>query len=404
MNDIRILLGGDDQELVATFRAVMVELTGFELVSFGRTSNEVLGMVATDQDVDVVLIDENIGPVPAHDLVREIAMRRPNCAAVLLCTTVDESALTRALEAGARGVLSRQPSLEELQSRLSTAAEWSRGMSRWIGGGHVEAVGGRRGRIIALAGAKGGTGVTTLAVQLALAASSQRPDRSVCLVDLDLQAGDIPSYLDMVHRRSIADLIEVAGEITGPMLADALFAHGEGPHVLLAPHEAERGEDVTALATRQILAALRSRYDIVIVDCGTFMTEASVTAVELADRVALTVMPDLPCLRAAKRMVGLWTRLDARKSEDIIAVLTRQSRKNEIQPDFAARILGLALAKTTIPPAFRALEKAINNGSLGRVEDDGFRRAVLQLAGELGVLGLEPADGGGGARTMTGTP
>ncbi|TDC80843.1 AAA family ATPase [Actinomadura sp. 7K507] len=402
MNDIRVLLGGDDQELVATFRAVMVELTGFEPVSFGRTSNEILGMVATDHDIDVVLIDENIGPVPAHDLVREIAMRRPNCAAVLLCTTVDESALTRALEAGARGVLSRQPSLEDLESRLSTAAEWARGMSRWIGGGHVEAVGGRRGRLIALAGAKGGTGVTTLAVQLSLAAAAQR-DRSVCLVDLDLQAGDIPSYLDLVHRRSIADLIDVAGEITGPMLADALFTHGDGPHVLLAPPEAEHGEDVTSLATRQILAALRSRYDIVIVDCGTFMTEASITAVELADRVALTVMPDLPCLRAAKRMVGLWSRLEARKSEDVIAVLTRQSRKNEIQPDFAARILGLALTKTTIPPAFRALEKAINNGSLSRVEDDGFRRAVLQVAGELGMLAPEPADAGGG-RAMTGAP
>lgn len=403
MSDIKILLGGDDQELVATFRAVMVELTGFELVSIGKTSNEVLGIVATEQDVDVVLIDENIGPVPAHDLVREIAMQRPNCAAVLLCTTVDEAALTRALEAGARGVLSRQPSLEELQSRLSTAAEWSRGMSKWIGGGHVDAVGGRRGRIIALAGAKGGTGTTTLAVQLALAAA-QQPGRSVCLVDMDLQAGDVPSYLDLVHRRSIADLIDVAGEITGTMLADALFMHGDGPHVLLAPSDPERSEDVTALATRQILGALRSRYDIVLVDCGTFMTEGSVTAIELADRVALTVMPDLPCLRAAKRMVLLWSRLDVRKSEDVVAVLTRQSRKNEIQPDFAARILGLALAKTTVPPAFRALEKAINNASLSRVEDDGFRRAVRQLAGELGVLESAAVDPGGGKRAMTGAP
>ncbi|WP_051712821.1 AAA family ATPase [Spirillospora albida] len=403
MSDIKILLGGDDQELVATFRAVMVELTGFELVSIGKTSNEVLGMVATEQDVDVVLIDENIGPVPAHDLVRDIAMQRPNCAAVLLCTTVDESALTRALEAGARGVLSRQPSLEELQSRLSTAAEWSRGMSKWIGGGHVDAVGGRRGRIVALAGAKGGTGTTTLAVQLALAAA-QQPGRSVCLVDMDLQAGDVPSYLDLVHRRSIADLIDVAGEITGTMLADALFMHGDGPHVLLAPSDPERSEDVTALATRQILGALRSRYDIVLVDCGTFMTEGSVTAIELADRVAITVMPDLPCLRAAKRMVRLWSRLDVRKSEDVVAVLTRQSRKNEIQPDFAARILGLALTRTTVPPAFRALEKAINNASLSRVEDDGFRRAVRQLAGELGVLDSAAVDPGGGKRAMTGAP
>ncbi|GAA1561793.1 AAA family ATPase [Actinomadura kijaniata] len=394
MNDIKILLASDDQELFSAFRAVMGEMPDFELVGVGRNSNEALGLVATEHDLDIVLIDENIGPTPAHDLVREISMRRPNCAAVLLSTSVDENVLTRALEAGARGVLSRQPSLEELQTRLSTAAEWARGISRWIGGGQAETVGGRRGRIVVVAGSKGGTGTTTLAVQLALTAAAKK-NRSVCLVDMDLQSGDVPSYLDMVHRRTIADLVEVAGEITGSMLADTLFVHPDGPHVLLAPVEAEQAEDVTALAARQILGALRSRYDTVIVDCGTFMTEGTVTAVELADKVALTVTPDLPSLRSAKRMVRLWARLEARKGEEVVAVLTRQTRKNEIQPDFAARILGLPLAKTTIPPAFRALEKAINNASLSKVEDDAFRKAVLQLAGELGIVDGEPADGGG---------
>ncbi|RAY14412.1 septum formation initiator [Actinomadura craniellae] len=381
---IKVLIGTGDQEIAGALRASLAELADFEVIGVERTSADVLAIVTSENDLDVVLIDEEIGPQPAPDLARDIAMRRPHGAVVLLSGRVDEEALTRALEAGARGVVARRPSLEELQSRITAAAEWSRGMRRWIGSGPAEPLGGRRGKVIAFAGAKGGTGATTLAVQMALAASTAR--RTVCLVDMDLQSGDIPSYLDMVHRRSIVDLAGVAHEITGPMLADALFVHQDGPHVLLAPAEGERAEDVSSIATRQILGALRSRYDVVIVDCGSFMTEGSVSAIEIADRVVLTVTPDLPCLRAAKRMVHLWGRLQIRKDDEITPVLTKLNRSSEIQPDFAARILGLTPAKATIPPSFKALERAINNGTLSKVDDDKFRKAVIQLGTELGAV------------------
>jgi pilus assembly protein CpaE len=386
--NIRILIGTDDQGLADALRAQIVELPAFDVIGVERTSSDVIGIVANEQSLDVVLVDERIGPMPAHDLVREVALRRPHGAAVLLTSRVDEDVLTRALEAGARGVMPRSPSLEELETRVTSAAEWSREVRRWLDVTSQDELQGERGRIIALAGAKGGTGTTTLAVQLALAAAASR---TVCLVDMDLQTGDIPSCLDLVHRRNIADLVGVASEITGPMIADSLFVHRDGPHVLLAPAEGERAEEVTALAARQILSALRSRFEVVIVDCGAFMTEGSVTAVELADRVMLTVTPDLPALRAAKRLVQLWIRLEVRKEDELSVVLTQQSRRSEIQPDLAGKILGLPLAKSTVPPAFRALEKAINNNALARVEDDGFRRAVMQLGLELGIL---PVDAG----------
>jgi len=393
--NIRVLAGTADPELAVQLRTQVAELAEIELVAVEARSGDVMGMVAAHQDIDVVLVDEEFQPQPGLELIQEITTRRPHLAAVLLSAQVGEGVLSRALEAGARGVLGRPPSLEELNARLVAAAEWSRGVRRYLGGAGTapEELSGRRGRVVTLAGAKGGTGATTLAVQLAVAAAGA--GRSVCLVDMDLQTGDLPSYLDLTHRRSIADLVNVAGEITGAMLADALFVHRAGPHVLLAPAESERAEDVSSLAARQIIGALRTRYEVLVIDCGAFMTEGAVTAIEMADQAVLTVMPDLPCLRAAKRVAQLWRRLQVRKEDEVTVVLTRHSRKNEIQPDFVGRILGMPLAKTTIPPAFRALERAINNGALLKVDDDGFRRAVLQLATELGMM---PLDGGDGAR------
>ncbi len=378
------LLGIPDGDLANSLRAQLGELADLQVASVETSSGDVVGALADTGGIDVILVHEDLGPLPALDLVREVCLRYPHLAVVLMVNEGTPSVFTSAMEAGARGVLTTQPSLEELQGRLSTAAEWSRSMRR-----HLDAsfsagpVPGRGGTLIALAGAKGGTGSTTLAVHLALAASAAR--RTVCLVDLDLQSGDIPSYLDLTHRRSIVDLVDVADDLNPTVLADTLFVHPSGPHVLLAPLEGERGEDVTAGATRQILGGLRSRYDVVIADCGSHMTEASAMAVEMADRVIMTVTPDLPCLRAAKRLTKLWARLQVRKEDDLSAVLTRHSKHNEIQPDFARKILEVPLLQSTVPATFRALESAANVGAPASIDDDNFKRAIATLAHEVGA-------------------
>lgn len=83
-------------------------------------------------------------------------------------------------------------------------------------------------------GAKGGVGTTVTAVQLALAARAA--GRSVALVDLDLQSGDVASYLDVQFRRSIVDLAGIA-DISVRVLQDAVHDHHTGLGLLLAPEE-----------------------------------------------------------------------------------------------------------------------------------------------------------------------
>ncbi|MQA85130.1 MAG: AAA family ATPase [Streptosporangiales bacterium] len=394
-----LLLGVADHALANSLRAQLSELPDIQIGGVERSSGDVVGALADEDAVDVVMVHEDLGPLPALELVRDIALRYPHIAVILLAGDPTPQTFTAAMEAGARGVLPAQPSLDELQTRIVTAGEWSRSMRRHFDASFAGPLPGRGGTLIALAGAKGGTGTTMLAVHLALAATAAR--RTVCLVDMDLQGGDLPSYLDVTHRRTVVDLVDVADDLNPTVLADTLFVHPAGPHVLLAPAEGERGEDVTARATRQILGSLRSRYDVVIADCGSHVSEGSAMAVEMADRVVMTVTPDLPALRAAKRLGKLWTRLQVRKEDDLVVVLTRHSRHNEIQPDFARKILGLPLLRTTVPAAFRALEGSVNTGTPLSVADEGFRRAIGQLAVEIGAVtppGVAPAATAGGRR------
>lgn len=379
-----VLLGSDDEQVLRKIRSQLSELPDIHLADVVRSSSDVIPLLSTNDGIDCVLLHESLGPLPALDLAREVTTRHPYLAIVLIVSDPRTEVLAAAMESGARGVVSVNPSLEELETRIANAGDWSRTMRRHMDGYSAERISGKAGMLVAIAGAKGGTGTTTVAVHLALAASDAR--RTVCLVDMDLQTGDLPTYLDITHRRSIADLAEAADDLNPTALADALFAHRLGPHILLAPREGERAEDIDGRAARQILGSLRSRYDLVIVDCGSYTTEASAMAAELADRVLITCSPDLPALRGARRLVEMWERLQVRKRDDILVLLVKQSRSSEIQPDFARKVLRLRLTQTTMPAAFRALESATNTGAPGDVTDPTFRKAIGQLLGEIGVL------------------
>ncbi|MDA0563242.1 AAA family ATPase [Streptomonospora sp. S1-112] len=385
MSTYQVMLGVPSADVEAALTARFEELLDCEVVGVHRSSQEISDSVGQVPTLDVVLVHERMGPLPVLDLIRDLSRSRPQLAVILVVDDVDADTFTNAMEAGARSVLPTHATVEQIGARVTTAADWSRTLRRHLEAASLDVpMDGRKGSIITLSGAKGGVGTTTSAIHLARIAA--RSGRLVCLVDLDLQSGDIPGYFDLKHRRSIVDLVEASDDISASMLADTLYVHPEGLHILLAPNDGERGEDVTGRATRQILGALRSRYDLVIVDCGAATTEATAMAVELADTAVLLVNPDLPALRAAQRVVAMWGRLQIRDSRNTTVLLMRHSRKNEIQPDFARKLLATPTLRTTVPAAFRAVEEAANTGNPARLTDENLLRAYAQIAGELGML------------------
>jgi pilus assembly protein CpaE len=345
---------------------------------------------------EVVLVHERVGPLPALELIREVALRFPAVGVVLVTADTTPVLYSAAMDAGARGVVGLPLSYDELAARVGAAAQWSAGVRRHLGTG-PEAAAGPGGTVVTVTGAKGGVGTTLLAVQLALAACAS--GRATALVDMNLQAGDVASYLDVQFRRSIADLAGIT-DLSPRVLRDAVFAHPTGLSLLLAPAEGERGEEVDDRAARQITGALRSRYEVVVVDCGTQMNGANAAAVEMADTAVLVTTPDVVAVRAAKRMIRLWDRLQIRKAEETVTVVNRHSRGAEIHPQLIAQIVRTRVARGTVPANFKELQAAVDSG---RMQDLDSRSTVKQamwgLAGELGLVagdGTAPAGRGKG--------
>ncbi|MFC5718928.1 TadE/TadG family type IV pilus assembly protein [Streptomyces gamaensis] len=396
---IRILPAVGDVETARALGGLLPQLPGALVLHGVGDSARLLDALATlaaasvDELPEVVLLHERIGPLPALDVLREVALRFPAVGVVLVTADPGPALYAAAMDCGARGLVALPFAYEELAARVQAAAQWAGGMRRHLAGGDGGfADTGPGGTLVALAGAKGGVGTTVTAVHLALAAHAA--GRRVALVDLDLQSGDIASYLDVQFRRSVADLAGI-NDISARVLQDAVFPHPSGLGLLLAPGEGERGEDVGDLAARQIAAALRRRYEVVVVDCGTYLTAAGAAVVETADLALLLTTPDVVCVRAAKRAVRLWDRLQIRKADGIVTVVNRLTRGAEIQPPLVARTTGTRTARTAIPAAYKELRPAVDSGRLQDLDaKSSVRQAMRSLAGELGLAG-GPVRGGG---------
>ncbi|GAB3475944.1 AAA family ATPase [Nocardiopsis coralliicola] len=388
----RIIIGVPSPELETSLTVRFDELPDAEIVSVHRSYPELSETLRTLPDLDVLIVHESLGPLPAVELIRDVTRSHPQLAVLLMVDEYNPEVFARAMEAGARGVLPHNSTIGDLDARVAQAAEWSKTLRRHFEESNANVpASGRRGTIITFTGAKGGIGTTTLAIQMARAAAQF--GRSTCLVDLDLQKGDVPGYLDLNHRRSIVDLVQAADSISASMLSEALYVHPEGMHILLAPREGERGEEVTEIAARQILASLSSRYEMVVVDCGSHMTEATAMACELAHTSIVTVTPDLPALRAGQRLISMWERLQVREKKNVQSILLRHSRHNEIQPDFARKLLGVTMTSTPIPSLYRSLEEASNTGDPRRITDENLLKPFSKAAAELGVLSSQdPVD------------
>ncbi len=380
-----VLIAAPDQTSGYELRARVEELEGFTIVDVADSTTRLHDLVA-QRDPEIVLVHEQVGPVPVLQALREIAARRPGTALLLLSEEYSPEVFAAAMDAGARGVLRHPTSHEELEARLTSAAEWVQQMRRHLVADGADADLTGRGRLVTVHGAKGGVGTTTLAVHLAHDAVTRVPGRSVCLVDLNLDNGDIADFLGIEHRLDVSDLAKVADDLSAQTVGSAVHRSPSGLAVVLGP---TRIEDVGTIGEREtvlILAALRRQFDLVIVDAGPAVNPASAAAVELADEVLLATTPDLLALRGVHRTADKWSRVGARDLADTHVVLTMVSKDSDIQPDAAARLLPVAPLSVTLPQAHRVLQQGLNHQDPAHIQSKDWWERIARLADEIGTV------------------
>jgi len=316
-------------------------------------------------DILLIVLDSDLElGLEAARLVRSAD---PVAAILPACHNPDGPTILKALRVGAHEFLPLPSDPEEILGsidRLLHEDTGSEGSSK----------------LIAVTGASGGIGTSTVAVNLACTLA-KAPGRSVALVDLDLILGTVDTMLDIVPDQTLVDVVTDAQRLDPTLLRRAMTRHESGAHILPGPSAMKDAARVEPEALRHVLELLKQSYSFVVVDTSKAFQATDFVAFDLAETIFLITQLDLCSLRNSARLIQLLKECEDMVSRAQVIVNRVGSDLNAISLKKAEETLGLKL-KWQIPNASNLFGPARLKGVPIEVEGAGSRadRAFREIA------------------------
>jgi pilus assembly protein CpaE len=264
------------------------------------------------------------------------------------------------LEAGADDVIGQPFDERELEALVEALLlRSSAALSDGRAAGSAPAAATRRGQVFVFVATKGGSGATTLAVNVALLLA-MRPDTDVAIADLDFYHGQVALHLDVRGDVSTAHLARQRQEDAVDILPTAAAVHSSGLTVFAAPHRPDEGTRVTASDVRRLVDVLRAEHSFVIVDAGTTVDERSLALLQMADRAVIAVTPEIPALRTLHGLLEVLAD-SGTMSDRTLFVLNQAFPKPMLSAEQIEENLGVKFA-LQVPYHPRLFSRAVNEG------------------------------------------
>jgi MinD-like ATPase involved in chromosome partitioning or flagellar assembly len=228
-----------------------------------------------------------------------------------------------------------------------------------------------RGQLTVVFSAKGGSGKSTIAANLATGLASIYSLQTL-LVDANLWFGDLGVLLNLTSSRSSFD---VCGTEDPDLFAlpKAVVPHASGASVLLRPPDPLSVEKIRPRSFVDAIERYRSLYEHVIVDTASSLDELNLDLLESATRILLVVTPEMGALHNTARFLGLAERLG--HTEKISLVLNRSN--SGISAEDLQRTLGIGVACGVVS-AGRMMLDAVNEGTTLFARDPSRRERITQ--------------------------
>src|SRR5512134_549269 len=365
---IRVLIVDDVSETRENVRKLLQFESDVDVVGVARTGREAI-QLSQDLNPDVVLMDINMPDMDGIAATEAIRSKQPAVQVVILSVQGDQNYMRRAMLAGARDFLTKPPMGDELISAIRRAGEMAqmekskaaRVQVAPISGipGLAASYGGPRGKVVVIYSPKGGTGCTTLAVNLALTLNNS--DTRVALVDGNLQFGDVAVFINEQGKNTVLDLAPRAEELDPEIVEEVMVKHAaSGLHILAAPSRPEHAEKVSSSQFSTLLEYLSQMYAYVVVDTATFLTDVTLAAVDISDLIVLVTTQDIPSIKNCRLFLDLLQTLGVERDR-ILFVMNRYDKRINITPDRVAENLKQEVA-SVIPLDEQTVTKAVNRG------------------------------------------
>jgi pilus assembly protein CpaE len=364
---IRVLIVDDVADTRENIRKLLQFESDIEVVGAAKTGTEGV-QLSRELDPDVILMDINMPDLDGISATEQIVSKQPHAQVIILSVQGEQNYMRKAMLAGARDFLTKPPMADELLSAIRRAGEMSvkdRSMGAQARG--TQQTGGQspgltpslsEGKVITVYSPKGGTGCTTVAVNLALLLHNS--ETRVVLVDANLQYGDVAIFINEQGKNTIVDLATRIEELDAEVVESVMITHESGVHILAAPTRPEHAEKVTGDQFSRLIDYLCQYYAYVVIDTTSYLTDITLSAIDKCNVLVLLTTQDIPSIKNSRLFLDLLGTLGIPRDK-VVFCMNRYDKRIAITPERIGENLKQTIA-AVIPLDERIVIPAVNRG------------------------------------------
>jgi pilus assembly protein CpaE len=322
-----------------------------------------------DGPFDVLVAGPSLGTRSGLARLRIISEELPEMRMVLAFSRRPDASLRDIVRTGAIDLLQLPVDEEEIVESLQRAASLARSAPEPVvvevatqpEPERDEHLPQRPGTVYTIASATGGCGKTFYATNLAWFLH-RWTGRSVCIVDLDLQFGEVSTALRLRPKYTIFDALQREDADESDLQAhieEYTVVHDTGVHVLAAPREPSEADRITPPDVTRIIEAVRQRFDYVLVDTPPALAETVLAAFDLSDKLYVMATLDLPSVRNMSVFLSTLDRLRI-ETDNVRLVLNKAEDDVGIDIDQVTRLFPQGFE--SILPYAKEVSRSINLG------------------------------------------
>lgn len=369
---LSVVLVDADKSVRKTLRDLLDRQGNVEVAGMAKRPDEALQVIKTSKP-HVLILELPKDSGKTLKWVEQTKLQFPGTSIFVSSADKSPDLVISAMRAGVQEFLSRPINSDELKKAVDKVLKTREQM---------KARAPARGRVISVFSKKGGLGVTTLAVNLGLALSRVAENKAA-LIDLDLQLGDVTSFLNLSAEYNILDVLDEDGGVDAVKLQSCMTRHESGVFVLSEPKNPADSDNVSSSQINQILRHLRSTFSYVVVDTPHTFDSKSLETFELSDHIIVVVAPSVSSIRAAKRTLGVFKQLGFLRDK-VKVVANRVGKKDSVKVDDIEKTLNYPVS-WVIPNNYPVAIDAINSGIplVNHKGDSNVAKSILELANDI---------------------
>lgn len=308
--------------------------------------------------VRMLLLGPSYTGETSMDEIRAVHNSDPSLLIMLVADLVTSDLLRNAMRAGVSDVLEIPLEEQKIEEAIERFAHdvLKRQSGTTKRSDEVEETG--RGKVVTVWSAKGGSGTTVVATNVALLLN-RIEDKKVVLVDADLQFGDVCLVLQLEPKFTMVNAAHELHHLDPELLDSLLTEHPSGLKVLAAPLEPAFADDITTSGLMQMIDLLQDSYDFVIVDTASMLDELILSLVEKSDQVLMVVDMDLPSVKNAKLALDTM-RLLKFSTSAVSLVMNRSNSRSKLDNKEISSALKMTIDAAV--PSDASVAASVNEG------------------------------------------